>query len=165
MQQRRGLVLPSDWCGSTKSQRPFHLVLGHNGGGHDTGCEENGLKAFRKIADLQKNKKKKQPPNPKNKPNQLKNSSILEKKCLITMPASFKMLFEGFGLSDSSKISSSWRQSLLVMSTKHFSMWLVLPAGRQYGISTRDCTGTWKDLFSTILTCWVALEKLLLSKP
>lgn len=94
-------MLPSDWCGSAKSQRPFHLALGYNG---NTGCEENGLKAFRKIADLQKNKLKK---TPKNKPNQLKNSRILEKKCLITMPASFRMLFEGFRLSDSSKISSS----------------------------------------------------------
>lgn len=104
----------------------------------------------------------------KNKPNQFKNRRILEKKCLITMPASFEMLFEGFRLSDSFKMSfihHPSRQSLLVMSTKHFSTRLVLPAGRQYGISTRDCTGTWKDFFSAILTCWVALEKLLLSKP
>lgn len=66
------------------------------------------------VKSLQKNswssEEQQKKTKPKNKPNQLKNSRILEKKCLITMSASFEMLFEGFGLSDSSKISSSWRQ-------------------------------------------------------
>lgn len=49
------------------------------------------------VKSLQKNSwsSEEQEKNPKNKPNQLKNSKILEKKCLITMPASFEMLFWG----------------------------------------------------------------------
>lgn len=116
------------------------------------------------VKSLQKNswssekKRNRREKKKKKKKSCLRTVKIFQKKCLITMPASFEMLFQGFRLSDSSKISSSWGQSLLVMSIKHFSMRFVLPTGRQYDISTRDCTGTWQDLFSTILTCWVTLK-------
>lgn len=92
------------------------------------------------VKSLQKNswspgkKKKKKGEKTNHQKTQLKNRKTDEKKCLITIPVSFKMLCWAFRLSDSSKIPLSWGQSLLVMSIKHFSLWCLLPVGRQYGI-------------------------------
>ncbi|KAF2987388.1 hypothetical protein EK904_002426 [Melospiza melodia maxima] len=45
----------------------------------DTGCEENGLKAFRKIADLQKNTRKKKKQKEKTNPTSLRRGGFLRK--------------------------------------------------------------------------------------
>lgn len=60
---------------------------------------------------------------------------------MITMLASSEMLVWSFRLPKPSQDVSITMKLSLCWFIKHFSMWLILPAGRQYGMAMRDCTG------------------------